>query len=194
MKGAGSAGRGALTNVPAGRIASAAQARKLRRRHARGHLRSGKAAKASKARVRGLSMAVQTAHADGLSSPTQDALCSAPPGKMAPFPRARSALPVMPQRRPGARVRCAARSAGRPHRFTPLSSGGVKLSSKDRPRAPLPPLLLLRPAGVATRGSGKNGFSLPFPPNGGEREICPVTISGGSPALLDSLLRLSADK
>ena len=77
MKGAGSAGRGALTNVPAGRIASAAQARKLRRRHARGHLRSGKAAKASKARVRGLSMAVQTAHADGLASPFQDALCSA---------------------------------------------------------------------------------------------------------------------
>ena len=40
----------------------------------------------------------------------------------------------------------------------------------------------------------ENGFCHPFPPNGGERAICPVIISGSSPVLMDSLLRLSADK
>ena len=47
---------------------------------------------------------------------------------------------------------------------------GGKLSNKDRPRAPLSLLLLLRPAGVATRGSGKMAFDFPSP-TGGESFI-----------------------
>ena len=43
---------------------------------------------------------------------------------------------------------------------------GVKLSNKDRPRAPLSPLLLLRPAGVAMRGSGEMAWDFPSPPRG----------------------------
>ncbi len=48
----------------------------------------------------------------------------------------------------------------------PFLAGGVKLSNKDRPRAPLSPLLLLRPAGVAMRGSGEMAWDFPSPPRG----------------------------
>ena len=55
---------------------------------------------------------------------------------------------------------------------------GGKLSNKDRPRAPLSLLLLLRPAGVATRGSGKMAFDFP-PPRGGGASLSENTANGG---------------
>ena len=55
---------------------------------------------------------------------------------------------------------------------------GGKLSNKDRPRAPLSLLLLLRPAGVATRGSGKMAFDFPSP-TGGRASLSENTANGG---------------
>ena len=63
----------------------------------------------------------------------------------------------------------------------PFPSEGVKLSSKDRPRAPLSSLLLLWPAGRATRGSGKMALAFLFPKWGRKSDLSSHHL-GGSPA------------
>ena len=86
--------------------------------------------------------------------------------EMAPLPRARSALPVMPQRRRSARVRCAARSTGSPHRFTPLSIGGGEAQQQGQATR----ALVVATSSVACRSRDAwlrgNGLRPSFPTRG----------------------------
>ena len=100
-------------------------------------------------------------HEDGLSSPYQNALCSAftrKKGRL--FPWHASHAPDLPQRCRSARVklrwRCAALRA--PLHFAPF----------------------LWPAGRATRGSGKKAFGHPFPQGRGENDLFWHQFSGQS--------------
>ena len=104
-------------------------------------------------RSQNLGMEPARRHEDGLSSPYQNALCSAftrKKGRL--FPWHASHAPDLPQRRRSARVKLRWRCAAL--------------------RAPLHCAPFLRPAGRATRGSGKKGFWPSFSPKGGrERSV-----------------------
>ena len=80
--------------------------------------------------------------------------------KGAPFSLARSHAPDLPQRRRSARVKLRWRCAAL--------------------RAPLHCAPFLRPAGRATRGSGKKAFGHPFPQRGGENDLFWHQFSGQS--------------
>ena len=92
-------------------------------------------------------------HEDGLSSPYQNALCSAFTRKKGSlFPWHASHAPDLPQRCRSARVKLRWRCAAL--------------------RAPMHCAPFLWPAGRATRGSGKKAFGHPFPQGGGrERSV-----------------------
>ena len=80
--------------------------------------------------------------------------------KRAPFSLARSHAPDLPQRRRSARVKLRWRCAAL--------------------RAPLHCAPFLRPAGRATRGSGKKAFGHPFPQGRGENDLFWHQFSGQS--------------
>ena len=100
-------------------------------------------------------------HEDGLSSPYQNALCSA-------FTRKKGRLFPWHARTPQTCHRGAA------------AQGCSFAGASPRIRAPLHCAPFLRPAGRATRGSGKKAFGHPFPQRGGENDLFWHQFSGQS--------------
>ena len=85
-------------------------------------------------------------------------------------------------------------STGSPHRFTPLSSGGGEAQQQGQATR----ALVVATSSVACRSRDawlrENGFSLPFPQMGEKERSVQSSSRGEVLPLMDSLLRLSADK